>query len=377
MFRLLTSSLQDYAIFMLDPEGRVITWNDAARRVKGYSADEIMGQHFSIFYEDVEVRAGKPAWELVVAARDGRFEDEGWRLRRDGTKFWANVVITALRDEQNRLRGFGKVTRDMTEKKLYEERLADQQSRRAEQLRQHAQRMAQLEKIKRDFLNLASHELRGPLSVLRGYISMVEDGTLTAEQFVQFVPLLSAKLRQIDLLVMQMLDTARLENAKLALEHEAFDVGEIASRVVSTFRPLAGEGHRLDVVLPDGPVQLIGDREKIEMVLSNLVDNAIKYSPAGGAVTCLVTATPDRVFVSVQDEGLGIARTDFGQLFTPFGRIVTAENAHIGGTGLGLYLSREIVRQLGGDILVESTLARGSRFTVALPQRAEGEIPTA
>jgi signal transduction histidine kinase len=226
--------------------------------------------------------------------------------------------------------------------------------------------MAQLEKTKRDFLNLASHELRGPLSVLRGYISMIEDGTLSVDRFPEFVPLLSAKLRQMELLVSEMLDTARLEEGRLVLRGEAFDVREMVARVVESFRPLASS-LSLNTVVPEQPAVVIADADRVETVISNLVDNAIKYSPKGGSVTCLVAASTNRIFVSVRDEGLGIAREDLARLFTPFGRIVTPENAHISGVGLGLYLSREIVRKQGGDILVESTVDQGSRFTVMLP----------
>jgi PAS domain S-box-containing protein len=365
--RILLAGVRDYAIFMLDPGGRVMTWNEGAQRIKGYTSEEIIGKHYSVFFEPSEVQSGKPDWELVVAEREGRFEEEGWRIRKDGTRFWANVVLTALRDANGRLAGFGKVSRDITDRRLFEERRAEEQRRKAEQLQQHAERMAQLEKVKRDFLNLASHELRGPLSVLRGYMSMIEDGTLSVDRFPEFVPLLSAKLRQIELLVTQMLDTARLESGRLALRGETFDLGAMVAQIIESFRPLASDRHKLELVAPDRLVMVTADRERLETVVSNLVDNAIKYSPHGGPVTCLVAATASRAFVSVRDQGLGIAREDVPKLFTPFGRIVTADNAHISGTGLGLYLAREVLQQQGGDILVESTLDRGSRFTVTLP----------
>jgi PAS domain S-box-containing protein len=364
---LLLAGVRDYAIFMIDPAGNVMTWNEGAQSIKGYRPEEVIGKHFSVFFDPQDVRSGKPAWELLVAEREGRFEEEGWRIRKDGTRFWANVVITALRDPEGRLAGFGKVTRDVTERKRFEERRAEEQRRKAEQLRQRAEHLAQLEKVKRDFLNLASHELRGPLSVLRGYMSMIEDGTLSVERFPEFVPLLSAKLRQIELIVTQMLDTARLESGRLTLRAETFDVQGAVAQIVEDLRPLATGQHTLELVSADGPLPVTADRERIETAVSNVIDNAIKYSPKGGTVTCLVAATANRVFVSVRDEGLGIAKEDLARLFTPFGRIVTSENAHISGTGLGLYLSREILRQQGGDIIVESAPGRGSTFTLNLP----------
>src|SRR5436189_4044910 len=167
---------------MLDPTGTIVTWNEGAQRIKGYTADEVIGRHFSMFYPPDEVRNDKPGWELEVAKREGRYEEEAWRLRKDGTRFWASVVITALRDETGRLRGFGKVTRDLTERKRQDERRNAERDAEETRLRQHAERMVELERTKAEFLNLASHELRSPLTVLRGYNSMLEDGSIPAEQ---------------------------------------------------------------------------------------------------------------------------------------------------------------------------------------------------
>src|SRR5690349_6924052 len=160
--RLLVESVVDYAIFMLDPEGRVTTWNIGAEKIKGYTANEIIGQHFSRFFPAEDIENGKPQRELAIAAELGRAHDDGWRIRKDGTRFWASVVITALRDEAGRLRGFGKVTRDLTEKRMAEERRNAARDAEAARLREHADRMAELERTKTQFLNLASHELRGP-----------------------------------------------------------------------------------------------------------------------------------------------------------------------------------------------------------------------
>jgi PAS domain S-box-containing protein len=366
MFSLLVSNLVDYAIFMLDPQGCVISWNEGAHQINGYTADEIVGRHFSVFYPPDAVRDGKPDRALEVAEREGRYEDEGWRVRKDGSRFWASVVLTALRDETGALRGFGKVTRDITPRLREEERRNAERVREAAQLRAHAERMEELERSKAEFLNLASHELRGPLTVLRGYISMMEDGSIPPEQIPQLAPLLGAKLAQMELLIQQMLETARLEHDRLQLHRETFDLRQVATEQLDAFRPL-GNGHRLVLAGSPGPVLVDADRPRIATIIANLVDNAIKYSPNGGEVRCAVWSEDGRAYVSVRDEGLGIAREHLPRLFTRFGRLPTDENVSIPGTGLGLFLCREIARRHGGDIVVQSGRERGSEFTLALP----------
>ena len=367
MFRLLVSRVRDYAIFMLDPDGRVVTWNAGAERIKGYAADDIIGRHFSVFYPEEEARSGKPQWELVVAAAEGRCELEGIRVRKDGTTFWANVVITALRDESGRLRGYAKVTRDISQQKEEERLRLEQQRAEAEQLRQHASRMAALEKSKTEFLNLASHELRGPLVVARGYFSLLEDGSLSPDQFLEVAPLVSAKLAQMEVIVRQLLETARLESDQLELSREVIDLRQIVGEQAKAIRPLLTDHHRLELNSPEDEVRVFGDKIRLGAVILNLIDNAVKYSPAGGLVEVLVTTGGDHAFVSVRDHGLGISDDDLDRLFTRFGRIDNPGARHIGGTGLGLYLSREIARRHDGDILVESEAGLGSRFTLSLP----------
>jgi PAS domain S-box-containing protein len=367
VLRLLISGVKDYAIFMLDPTGVIVSWNEGAERIKGYHEDEILGKHFSVFYEQADIDAGKPEWELLVAERDGRVEDEGWRVRQDGSRFWASVIITALRDKSGVLQGFGKLTRDMTSRKLAEDRQAEQQRREADGLREHANRLAHLERTKSEFLNVASHELRGPIAVVRGYVSMVEDGTLSSAQLAMVLPVISAKLQQMELLVQQMLDTARLEANQFELREDVVDLCALVERLIVNYSALLQPTHSISFSRPDEPVSVYGDEGRLQTAVWNLLDNAIKYSPRGGVVRCLLTKARGRVCVSIEDSGLGIAEEAMARLFSRFGRIVTADNAHIDGTGLGLHLAREIARHHGGDILVESQEGRGSRFTLALP----------
>src|SRR5256885_5787255 len=365
-FALLVSNVVDYAIFMLDPTGVIVTWNEGARRIKGYSADEIIGRHFSVFYPAEDVRNHKPDWELEVAVREGHYEEENWRLRKDGTRFWASVVITALRDETGRLRGFGKVTRDLTERHLHEERRNAERDAEAQRLREHASSMAELEQAKAEFLNLATHELRGPLTVIRGCNSMLEDGSIPHDQVASVARLLEAKLAQMDLLIEQMLETARLEHNRLELSRERFDVRWVAQEQLDIFRPLA-RGHHFAMDAAREPLLVEGDRSRIATILANFMDNALKYSPGGGEI-CVMTGRrgPD-VIVSVRDQGIGISPEHMPRMFTRFGRLPTEENVSIAGTGLGLFLCKEIAVRHGGDITINSRPGVGSEFTVRLP----------
>ena len=365
-FALLVSGVVDYGIFMLDPTGVIVTWNEGAQRIKGYAAGEIIGRHFSVFYPAEEVRNRKPDWELEVARREGRYEEEGWRVRKDGTRFWANVIITALRDESGRLRGFGKVTRDLTQRRAEEIQRNLDREKEALQLRAHAERMAELERTKTHFLNLASHELRGPLTVVRGYNSMLADGSIPADQIPAISRLLEIKLAQMDRLIEQMLDTARLEHDALDLPEEIFNLGSVVQEQIDVFRPLS-EGRRL--LLDGGELEVLakGDRLRIATIVANLLDNALKYSPDGGDVQIRVGVRDSQAFISVRDTGLGIAPEHLPRLFTRFGRLPTNENATIPGTGLGLYLCKEIAIRHGGDVTVVSVPGAGSEFTLTLP----------
>ena len=363
---LLVSNVVDYAIFMLDTTGRIVTWNEGAQRINGYTADEIIGRHFSVFYPVEDALHKKPDWELEVATRDGRYEEEGWRIRKDGSRFWASVVITALRDDTGRLHGFGKVTRDLTERRIREEASNAERDREAARLRSHVERMAELEQVKTEFLNLASHELRGPLTVIRGYNSLLQEGAIPAEQIPAVARLLETKLAQMERLVEQMLETARLEHDTFDLYRETFDLGDVVQEQLDVFRPLS-PNHRFTLDADRTPLLVQGDRARIGTVVSNLMDNAVKYSPGGGDITCTVRRMGTQVYFSVRDEGMGIAPEHLPTLFTRFGRLPTDANVTIPGTGLGLFLCREIASRHGGDVTVRSTPGEGSEFRLTLP----------
>ena len=358
-FRTLVENVRDYAIYMLDPRGIVSSWNEGARRIKGYESGEIIGRHFSIFYPRDDVIAGKPTLQLERARAAGSVEDEGWRLRKDGSRLWASSVITALHDESGALTGYAKVTRDLTARREEEERL-----------RQHAHHMAELEAAKSNFLNLASHELRGPLTVVRGYLSMFAEGTLgeLSETGRDVLPVLGQKVEEMAHLIEQMLDVARLEEGRLRLNLLDTDLVEAVRHEVEACRLAPRSKLRIELETPEEPISARVDRGRFRTILTNLLSNAFKYSPDGGTVTVSLALRGDDVAIQVADQGVGIAAEDMPRLFTRFGRIMTPATSAIPGVGLGLYLSRELAHMHGGEITVTSEPGRGSEFTVTLPR---------
>jgi signal transduction histidine kinase len=236
-------------------------------------------------------------------------------------------------------------------------------------LRDTASRMAALEKVKSDFLNLASHELRGPLAVLRGYLAMLSDGSLgdLPPSVRSVLPVLNAKASQMAMLITQMLEAARLEDSQLQLKLEPLEMRTLVRQAVDTMGQLTAPGQSILLEGANQEILLVADAGRVETIIVNLLDNALKYSPGAGGVRVWVVADTASVTIKVADRGMGIAAEDVPRLFSRFGRLVTAENSHIPGTGLGLYLSRELARMHGGDITVSSVKGEGSVFSLTLP----------
>ena len=231
------------------------------------------------------------------------------------------------------------------------------------------ERLAAIERNKTQFLNLASHELRGPLTVVRGYVSMLEDGLLgnLNERGRKAVPVISTKVLEMNALIEQMIEAARLEDGALMLRPQANDLRDLVRAAVNSATPELDGQHKIRVKCPDRPVQVRVDGERVKTIVSNLVSNAIKYSPDGGPVEVDLINNGGIARVSVKDRGVGIAKEDLPILFTRFGRISTPETDHLPGTGLGLYLGRQLARLHGGEITVDSDPGRGSTFTLHLP----------
>jgi len=368
-FRLMVESVSDYAIVMLDPEGRVVSWNTGAERIKGFQADEIVGRHFAIFYPRDDVGAEKPQKDLNQAARDGRFEDEGWRVRKNGSLFWANIVVTAIRDQAGNLRGFAKLTRDLTARNKVEAVLTSAKA---------AAEKANL--AKSEFLSSMSHELRSPLNAILGFAQLMESDSPapTATQSESINQILNAGWYLLEL-INEILDLAAIESGKLSISLEPVSLNELLLECQSMIEPLAQRrSMRMSFPATGGDFHVHADRTRIKQVLINLLSNAIKYNTVGGSVVvdCSAKASAGRVRITVTDSGPGLPPEKLTQLFQPFNRLgqeATGEE----GTGIGLVISKRLVELMDGAIGVESNIGMGSVFWVELRSTAPLTVPAA
>lgn len=362
-YRRVIEGVRDYGIFALDIDGRVVSWNTGAERIKGWSADEILGQHFSTFYPE-DTRAETPARLLEVARREGRVEDEGWRLRRDGRRFWANVVITALYDDDGVLTGFSKVTRDVTDRRRADEALG--------QARAEAERAS---RAKTDFLSRMSHELRTPLTAILGFNQLLAmDRETLSEDQVHAVDQIGKAGGHLLAMIEEVLDIAQIEAGGHALSPTAVAIQPLVEDVRSLSGPQAasaGVDIRLEV---DGDLAVMADRRATLQIILNLVSNAIKYGPRGGVVEIGCAARGTEVCIAVSDEGAGIPAGLIDRLFTPFDRLEAERWSGVDGSGLGLALSRGLARAQGGDIVYRTRENRpGAVFVLTLPR---SNLPT-
>lgn len=480
-FRLLVDSVQDYAIFMLDTQGRVQSWNAGARRIKGYEAHEIIGRSFESFYPAEALQRGWPREELRRADATGRFEDEGWRVRKDGSMFWASVVITALRDPAGGLVGFAKVTRDLTERRAHEEALrrSEEQLRlMVESVRDHAlvmldpdgrlqswnataqaitghagadvlgrshamffaegdvarglpqdeldaarrngrfesqawavgkdaaplrtsvsitpmldtqgelrgfaavlrdltqqRRLAELEVATRrinEFLAVLAHELRNPLAPIRNAVAIMQIHAQMPPELVPMRDIIDRQLGQLTRLVDDLLDVARVSSGKIHLQRAPLDFRAVADAALEAVRPLAElRRQRLEADIADQPMPLHADAARLVQALQNLLNNAVKYTPDGGSIRLAVRVDGGELRATVSDTGRGIAPESLERIFQMF-----VQEEPVGrspgdaGLGIGLNLARALVEQHGGRLEAASAgRGLGSTFTIALPLR--------
>jgi PAS domain S-box-containing protein len=361
LYRLLVQSVRDYAIFALDPDGHIITWNPGAQRFKGYTAGEIIGKHFRVFYPPEDVAARKPETELEIAIKHGRVEDEGWRIRKDGSRFWASVVITALRDTTGKLVGFAKVTRDLTERRNAEQRAIDDARRVA---------AAELANVaKSDFLATMSHELRTPLNAIGGYADLLAlgvTGQLTPQQ-LEYVQRVRRSQQHLLGIINDLLNYTRIEAGEVTYDLGPVPLASVLDNVVPMIEPQADTRHLTVSVNTTVHPLALADQAKVEQITLNLLSNAVKFTPSGGRVTLETFGAGDHAGIRVIDTGIGISPDKLESIFEPFVQIGRSLASPHEGTGLGLAISRDLARAMHGDLTVSSEVGVGSTFELLLP----------
>ncbi len=356
---MLVESIRDYAVFMLDRHGRVQSWNAGAALIKGYQREEIVGKSIELFYTREDRENGRPAMLLAEAAREGRVEDEGWRVRKDGSRFWADVVITALRNDAGDLIGFAKVTRDLTQRQHAEE---ERRKHDAERIRAE-----EALRIRDEFLSIASHELKTPLTALqielfgmRALSAKAGDGD---DRMSRKLARASRNADRLERLVEMLLDVSRVATGRLTLKPERFDLSEAVRQVAETMRGTAEQSACELSTNTAGALAGDWDRLRIEQVVMNLLANAFKYG-AGRPVTLSTSREGGEAVIEVRDHGAGIPAEDLPRIFRRFERGARRDQ---GGLGLGLYVSREIARAHGGSVAARNVADGGAAFTVRLP----------
>jgi PAS domain S-box-containing protein len=378
--RLLVEGVSDYAIFLLDADGMVLSWNAGAERLKGYRANEIIGRHFSTFYPE-EARARRwPQQELELATRDGRFEDEGWRVRKDGSRFWANVVITALRDADGKLQGFAKVTRDLTERRAAEEGLRRAYGNLERRVEERTAELIARDRHKDEFLAMLGHELRNPLAPIRNGLEILKLEGVPAAARSEAQALIERQVQHLVRLVDDLLDVSRIMQGKIELRHERIALATVVERAIETAQPtIDARGHRLVVSLPPAPVFIHGDLIRLAQVLSNLLVNAAKYTPQAGEIALTASTAHDQLRISVKDTGIGMPPELLPKVFEFFVQGSRSLERSQGGLGIGLTLVKRLVEMHGGTVAAHSAgIGKGSELVIDLPlpdQSAADGVP--
>jgi PAS domain S-box-containing protein len=381
-YRLLISEVRDYAIFLLDPKGFIRSWNAGAKRLKGYTADEIIGRHFSVFYEEEDQRSNKPQTLLETALKDGRVEDEGWRVRKDGSRFWADVVITALYDDTGQHFGFAKVTRDLTERKAAEEAVrkqAQELERRVEQrtielaksnarLEQANADLREADRMKDEFLAIISHELRTPLTSIYGWVSMLQNGKGGEQQWAKALTVIERNVKAQTQLVDDLLNISRIAAGKLRIVPEWINPVTFIEAAVDPIRPAAA-AKDIELILESQDEEpIFADPERLQQVLYNLLTNAIKFTGRSGQIRVEFGRIGSQFQISVADTGEGITPEMLPLIFDRFTQEDASTTRRYGGLGLGLNIVKSIIELHGGTAIVHSEgKGTGATFIVRLP----------
>lgn len=375
-YRSLVEQVTDYGIFMLDDKGRIVSWNEGARRIQGYSNEEIIGKYFSIFYPEEDILNGKPAMELKQAREVGKYEEEGWRIRKTGGRFWANVVITAVYNEDNILIGYSKVTRDLTERKESERALRESyESYRtlADQLQITNTELSAANKELEQFTSIVSHDLQEPLRTIKSFLKLLEQ-KISKKDFTDLDTYIGKSVRAADRmrsLIQSLLEYSQLDKAAPANE-EVNTCDMINEALHALDHQVTKTGASIDVNCACDTV--IGDKVQLQQVIQNLVSNALKFTD-GKAPVIKIECAEDELFYkfAISDNGIGISPEDKTKVFEIFRRLHTKKEYP--GTGIGLAICKKIVDKHGGSIWLDSLPGKGTIFYFTLRKHLQATHP--
>jgi len=363
-FHILVDSVEEYAIYLLDPNGDVVTWNTGAEKIKGYLADDIIGKNFASFYTADDVAAGKPQRNLREASRRGSIRDQGLRVRKDGSTFEAEVVITALRDAAGEIRGFSKVTRDITDqvrsREFEAEKIAAQKANKA----------------KDDFLAALSHELRTPLTPALAAATYLQDNTdKLPQEFAEDVEIIKRNVQLQARLIDDLLDLTRIASGKLHLELQDCDAHKIIENAIEMAESaIAAKQLKISTGLEAKRYHIMADCIRLQQVFWNLINNAVKFTPQNGQITLSTFDDKGgRFHFEIEDTGIGIEPQRLASLFQPFEQADPSVTRQFGGLGLGLAISKRLIDLHHGKIEAESRgRSFGATFKITLDTVPEG-----
>jgi len=366
--RALLEGVSDYAIFTVDPHGRVSSWHTGAERMKGYTREEAMGMPFAKFFTPEDQERGRAQHEMDVAARTGEYKGDGQRMRKDGSLFEAAVVLTPLRGTHGELLGFLKLTQDITERKRMEQE-REQMLRDAQTARADAERASH---SKGEFLATISHELRTPLSAILGWAHVLERGVFDTETVKHGLAAISRNARIQVQLIEDLLDMNRIESGQLRLDLQRIELGGVIAAAIDSALPAAtAKGIGLRTVFGASSGLVMGDAARLQQVVGNLLNNAIKFTPTGGQVSVALTQWGDNAQIAVADTGQGIEPAFLSRVFDRFQQQDATTTRRYGGLGIGLAIVRHLVQLHGGTVRAHSLgTGRGSTFMVTLPAAA-------
>lgn len=367
-FKLMVESIQDYAIFKLDPEGHILTWNEGAERIKGYKEEEVIGKHFSLFYTQEDRDRGHPSEELEIAKKEGKYTEEGWRIRKDGSRFWASIVLTALKNESHKNIGFVKITQDLTAKKLAEEELKKARDQLEIRVKERTLELEKVMQAREDVLAMVSHDLKNPLNAIKLSAKLLikseEKNNVQTVQETQAKRIVRASER-MEQLITDILDIAKMDAGTFSIEIHPERIEEIVRESAELFDEAAKEkGISLFVEIEPPCCFIKCDYQRILQVFSNIIGNALKFTPPGGSIMIHAEEKNGWAQFSVHDSGPGIAEKLLPHIFDRFWQ---ANETRAKGAGLGLFIARGIIEAHGGRIWAESQIGKGTTFYFKLP----------